>query len=853
LISAKLDCGAPLLDTSGVEYAAAVRACPSTIIVTDATQPGNPVIFVNPAFTELTGYSPDEAVGRNCRFLQGPKTDPQVVAKIGLALAKGLPFRAEILNYRKDGTTFWNDLAINPVVDGSGRITSFVASQSDITAAKEAQAKSLDAQAQIASIVSNMPGYVFRRVVQQDGAVKYQNSLFDLVDFSGDFAPYSAESRGQIVHPDDREMLRQLVNRSTAEVSPLATEFRVLKANGDVRWFRTYSTPRREAQGDIIWDGVGIDITAEKQSQILLSDIIENIPGYVLKRVRRQNGAIEHPYISSSFGRLIGQAPNVPAKGDNFWANIHPEDRGKIQDSLEQSAKSLSQLVLVYRLSPKNAPERWIRSYSTARQEPNGDVVWDCVAVDITAEKEIEVRLAYLAHHDPLTGLANRAFLTERLSAAIKLSRESDVEIMLSQLLLIDFAEINETLGTDDGDAVLRSAGARMNELSLLQRDAVVARIGDAEFAILRHGATAGAEVGEFVDTLIRNVAQPILIGNDAIAVEPCVGTAAFKKGDLSHLSADAAAREMLKRGTIALSAAAKAGPGAHRIYDKELDHRTRHRMMLRHSLRQAIEQDQFELHYQPLVDMQSGHIVSAEALIRWRHPDLGLLRPDLFISLAEESGQIGALGEWVIRRAMRQVSEWRSLGLTPPKIAVNVSGVQIGLPDFVETIRTALTQTGADASGFELELTEGFLLERSPETLSVLSELKSMGFELVIDDFGAGHSNFQYLRNFPVGKLKIDQIFVRQLVADSNDALIIHAIASMARSLKLGLVAEGIETSLQRDFLREQGCLIGQGYFFSLPLAAEDFAWMIANDVVLPMSPLKRRKPDDPTTKAQS
>jgi EAL domain-containing protein (putative c-di-GMP-specific phosphodiesterase class I) len=198
-------------------------------------------------------------------------------------------------------------------------------------------------------------------------------------------------------------------------------------------------------------------------------------------------------------------------------------------------------------------------------------------------------------------------------------------------------------------------------------------------------------------------------------------------------------------------------------------------------------------------------------------------------------------------------VSEWRSLGLTPPNIAVYVSGVQIGLPDFVETIRTALTQTGADASGFELELTEGFLLERSPETLSVLSELKSMGFELVIDDFGAGHSNFQYLRNFPVGKLKIDQIFVRQLVADSNDALIIHAIASMARSLKLGLVAEGIETSLQRDFLREQGCLIGQGYFFSLPLAAEDFAWMIANDVVLPMSPLKRRKPDDPTTKAQS
>ena len=208
----------------------------------------------------------------------------------------------------------------------------------------------------------------------------------------------------------------------------------------------------------------------------------------------------------------------------------------------------------------------------------------------------------------------------------------------------------------------------------------------------------------------------------------------------------------------------------------------------------------------------------------------------------------MGALGEWVIRRAMRQVSDWRAKGLMPPKIALNVSGVQTGMPSFIETVRKAVAETGADPRRFELELTEGILLERSPETLAVLAELKWLGFELVIDDFGAGHSNFQYLRNFPIDKLKIDQIFVRQLVVDSNDALIIHAIASLAHSLKLGLVAEGIETSEQRDFLRDQGCPIGQGYFFSLPLAAEDFAWMIENNVVLPMSSSKSRKRGDPT-----
>jgi diguanylate cyclase (GGDEF)-like protein len=518
----------------------------------------------------------------------------------------------------------------------------------------------------------------------------------------------------------------------------------------------------------------------------------------------------------------------------------------------ERLAGDLSEFIVEYRLLTRNRGERWIRAYSSPRRVGNGDIVWDCVAVDITAEKESQVRLTYLAYHDPLTGLANRALLTERLAGAIKAARESGGEVAVSQLLIVDFPEINETLGAEDGDAILKSAGARMNELALLDRDTVVARVGNAEFAILRHGGAVGAKANEFVDALVRNVAQPILIGNDTVAVEPCIGTATFDRDDLVHLSAAVAAAEMLKRVAIALSAAVKAGPGACRLYDKDLDHRTRHRMMLRQSMRQAIEQDQFELHYQPLVDLQSGRIVSAEALIRWRHPELGLLRPDLFISLAEESGHIGALGEWVMRRAMRQVSEWESNGLTPPKIALNVSGVQIGMPNFIETVRRALTETGADPRRFELELTEGFLLERSPQTISVLGDLKTLGFELVIDDFGAGHSNFQYLRNFPVDKLKIDQIFVRQLVADSNDALIIRAIASLANSLKLGLVAEGIETIEQRDFLRDQGCPIGQGYLFSLPLAAEDFAWMIENNVVLPMSPSKNQRRGNQTVRGQ-
>ncbi len=371
----------------------------------------------------------------------------------------------------------------------------------------------------------------------------------------------------------------------------------------------------------------------------------------------------------------------------------------------------------------------------------------------------------------------------------------------------------------------------------MLDQHTVAARLGGAEFAILRRGPNIDANTEDFVAMMSRSVAQPILAGGDVLVMEPCVGTAVFRSGDLPDLSAEGVSTEIMKRAAIALSAASRAGPGTHRLYDDELDHRTQHRLMLRHSLREAIRQDQFEVHYQPIVDLDSGQIVSAEALVRWQHPELGLLRPDLFISLAEESGLIGQLGEWVMRHVMLQVKAWHSEGRSPPKIALNVSGVQLLVPDYCDSVRAVLGETGADAGRFVLEITESVLLDRSPKILSVLAELKAMGFELAIDDFGTGHASFQYLRDFPVDKLKIDQVFVRQLIIGSSDAIIVRAITSMAHDLNLRIVAEGIETAEQRDFLRDQGCSTGQGYFFSLPLGAEDFAWMMEHRIVLPVT----------------
>jgi diguanylate cyclase (GGDEF)-like protein len=539
---------------------------------------------------------------------------------------------------------------------------------------------------------------------------------------------------------------------------------------------------------------------------------------------------------------MIGHPQDSAATAPDVWTHLHPDDVEIARVAIERSAADLSPLVLAFRMIAENG-ERWVRTYSSPRLQKNGDVVWDGVGIDITTEKLTETRLAYLAYHDPLTGLSNRTFLAEQLALAIEAARKERTQIALSKLLVVGFSEISETLGMNEGDAALKSIAARLSELAMLGNNAISARLAGAEFAILRRGGTAGTDADEFAGVMMRSLAQPIVVDQAALMTEPCVGTALLAPDDLGDLSAHAAAAELMKRAAIALSAANKVGPGTHRLYDEDLDHRRQHRMMLRHSMREAIDKDQFELHYQPLVDLQSSRIVSAEALVRWQHPQLGLLRPDLFIALAEESGLIGPLGEWVMRTAMRQMMAWDSEGLDSPTIALNISSVQLKMPDFIETVRRAVAETGADARKFDLELTEGILLELSPHILSVLAELKLLGFQLVIDDFGAGHSSLQYLRNFPIDKLKIDQIFVRQLVAGSSDELIIRAITALAKSLKIGLVAEGIETVEQRDFLRDQGCTTGQGYFFSLPLAAEDFAWMIKQNSVLPIKSAKKTK----------
>jgi len=421
--------------------------------------------------------------------------------------------------------------------------------------------------------------------------------------------------------------------------------------------------------------------------------------------------------------------------------------------------------------------------------------------------------------------------------------RANGGSIALLAVILSGLAEINETLGPNDGDIAFKGAATRLSEFA--GGGAFVARIDGNEMAIVRSNADSDEPDG-FIDRLMRALSRPIPVGGSLVMMEPCIGTAIFTAGEFTALDPAGVGVELMKRASMALSSAQRSGPGSRVTYSTAIDHRSHHRMQLRHALHRAIEADEFELHYQPMVDLRTGGIVGAEALIRWSHPDFGMLRPDIFIPLAEQSGIIIAMGEWVLYEAFRQLSRWHEAGHADLTMSVNVSAVQIRTPGFPEMLRRAIAAANVAPAMVEIEITEGVLLESSAEARKCLEAVRAEGVSIAIDDFGAGHASFQYLRDFPIGKLKIDQMFVRQLALNSSDAVIVQAIATLARSLALDLVAEGIETVEQRDFVREHGCRVGQGYLFSVPLEAEDFGWMLANHPPFPsFSPPPPGRPD--------
>ncbi|MET0568580.1 MAG: EAL domain-containing protein, partial [Hyphomicrobiaceae bacterium] len=424
--------------------------------------------------------------------------------------------------------------------------------------------------------------------------------------------------------------------------------------------------------------------------------------------------------------------------------------------------------------------------------------------------------IAKLARQDTLTGLANRLRFREELEDACR-RLEHGHAFSLMCIDLDHFKDVNDTLGHPTGDALLQAVAARLMDTAR-GRDLVV-RLGGDEFAIIQSGADTRPHAEAFTQRIIKAVSQPYQIHGHKIIIGATVGIA-FAPVDGSDPD------QLLKCADMALYRAKSMGRGTHAFFEPEMAGRLKVRRSLELDLRRALAEDQLELYYQPIIDLATERIVCCEALMRWRHPERGMVSPVDFIALAEEMGLIMPMGEWALRTACLAATSWP----TDVKVAVNLSAVQFKGTDLVAVVIEALESSGLPAERLELEVTESLLLDQDPKTLQLLHLLQHLGVRIALDDFGTGYSSLSYLRSFPFDKIKIDQTFVRDLPQRDDCAAIVTAVAQLAQSLKMTTVAEGVETALHLSMVRAAGCSQAQGYLFSRPVPTSDIVAVISD-----------------------
>ncbi|MBI1922369.1 MAG: EAL domain-containing protein [Geobacter sp.] len=438
-------------------------------------------------------------------------------------------------------------------------------------------------------------------------------------------------------------------------------------------------------------------------------------------------------------------------------------------------------------------------------------VVWG-ICRDITERKQAQEQLYRLAHHDTLTGLPNRILFLDRLKNARALARRQGFKASVLFLDLDRFKIINDTLGHTVGDKLLQQVAKRL--LGCVRETDTVARIGGDEFTVVLVNVGSEADVERIADKILKAMAIPFKVDEHELFVTSSIGISIYpEQGD--------DAETLLKKADIAMYEAKTRGRNNFQFYTPALDANASKKLHLGNDLRKAMERDEFILHYQPKFDIASGKVTALEALVRWEHPEHGLLPPADFIPLAEEMGLIVPLGEWVLRTACRQNAEWRKEGMKPLRIAVNLSALQFRQNDLPEIIRGAVAESGLEPELLELEITESIIVQDPETAVDILNELREMGIYISVDDFGTGYSSLLHIKRFPVDTLKIDKSFVRNVDKCSTDGAIAQAIITMGTSLDIKVIAEGVETEGELAFLKENHCDEAQGFLLSVPLPA--------------------------------
>ncbi|VAW81763.1 diguanylate cyclase/phosphodiesterase (GGDEF & EAL domains) with PAS/PAC sensor(s) [hydrothermal vent metagenome] len=589
--------------------------------------------------------------------------------------------------------------------------------------------------------------------------------------------------------------------------------------DGSIVWVSINAHYYRDSNGDILGiEDMVRDISQHRQSELQMQKMSSALAQSAdIVMITDEKGIMEYvnPAFESitgySFDEAVGRRSNVVKSSEqdpNFYSNMWRTIlAGKTYRGVVANRKKNGDLYYEEKsIAPiKNGKGDITNFVSTGR--------------DITERMENEKRLSFMAHHDALTELPNRTLFMDRLDQALAHARRYSRKVSVLFIDLDRFKNINDTLGHDAGDQMLTQLADRLGEN--IRQDDTVARLGGDEFAILLNDIEAEQDVSLLAKMILLNLEQPFEVSGRELFITASIGICLFP-GDGEDSGT------LLKNADVAMYKAKDLGKNNYQFYSADMSARAFQRLTMENSLRRALEREEFRLFYQPQIDIEENRIIGVEALIRWKHPDLGMVPPNDFIPLLEETGLIEQVGYWVITTACEQMQAWCEAELPKLMMSVNISGRQFHARDFVGKIEDCVRKSRVSPEWMEIEITESVLMENQNSTIKALESLGEIGFRIAIDDFGTGYSSLSYLRRFRIDTLKVDQSFIRDVIDDPDDAAITSAIIAMAQNLKLKVIAEGVETQEQLTFLKERDCRYVQGYLFSRPVSADEIKKML-------------------------
>jgi len=597
----------------------------------------------------------------------------------------------------------------------------------------------------------------------------------------------------------------------------------IRRANGEPAWLLTSKVPLTGPNGKVKGVlGIYADITELKNiqnslrnSESRLRSIIDNTTVPYVLNDHQQNITYVNAAFIKIFGYDLEDIPNL----QSWWSKACPEEiyREWVMSTwraglakAKRDGTPLEALELNIQCKDGSFRTAMVNASPLGGTDGESQLI---ILYDVTEMKLKDKLIWSQANYDALTELPNRRLLQDRLDHSIKQARRSGQALCLLFIDLDRFKNINDSLGHLVGDRLLQAVAERLR--TAVRETDTIGRLGGDEFLLLVVVEDA-ADAGHIAQKLLAEIGAPYEIDGHSLRITPSIGISMYPKDGTSF-------EELLKNADIAMYKAKESGRETFHFFTPEMNAEVLERLLVENGLREALDQEQLILHYQPQLNLETKQVLGVEALVRWQHPELGLISPGRFIPIAEECGLIAPIGEWVLRKACVQNQAWRNAGLLSAPISVNLSSRQFSLGNILKVVTDALRDSGLPATHLELEITESVLVQDVDKTLSVLNQLKAAGVHIAVDDFGTGFSSLSYLKRFPLDRLKIDQSFVRDLVSDRDDQAIAAATINLGHSLGLAVIAEGVETDEQLQILRTLGCHEAQGYLFARPMPARE------------------------------